>query len=124
MNLKTLFTFNAIITLLFGLALALMPATMTATYGVTLSEAGLYITRLFGAVLIGNALLVWSAREAADSEARKSILFGIFVGDVIAFIFALSGQLTGVVNVMGWGTVAVYLFFAINFGRSYFSGSN
>ncbi|MDH5605865.1 MAG: hypothetical protein OEY93_03160 [Anaerolineae bacterium] len=124
MNLKTTFTINAIVTVLFGLGFILMPGTLTGMYGVTLSEAGLYVGSLLGATFVGMAVMSWMAKDASESEARRSIVLGLFVGDGIAFILALLGQLNGVVNSLGWLTVALYLFFAVLFGMNYFSSSS
>jgi len=40
--------------------------------------------------------------------------FGIY--DAIALLVTLSIQLSGGLNILGWGIVAVYLFFTIGFG--------
>jgi hypothetical protein len=116
MKLSTLFTANAIVSALFGLTFVLVPGTAMSFYGVTLSPGGLFIARLFGGVLIGVAVLTWSARNAGDSEARKAIVLSRFVCETVGFIVALLGQLAGVVNALGWSTVAIYLVFALGFG--------
>jgi hypothetical protein len=93
-----------------------MPGTVLAFYGITLSPGGILIARLFGAALLEFALLSWLVRNAGDSEARKAIILAVFVGEVIGFIVALVGQLSGEVNALGWSTVAVYLLLALGFG--------
>jgi len=116
MKLSTLFTANAIVSAIFGLTFVSVPGTAMSFYGITLSPGGILIARLFGAVLLGVAVLTWSARNAGESEARKAIILSRFVCETLGFIVALLGQLAGVVNALGWSTVAIYLLFALGFG--------
>lgn len=58
----------------------------------------------------------WFARDAGESKARQAIVIALFVGDVLGFIVALLGQLSGVVNALGWSTVALYLLLALGYG--------
>jgi hypothetical protein len=74
------------------------------------------VGQLFGAALIGFAVLTWAARNATDSDAGRAILLALCVADAIGFAVALVGQLGGVVNALGWSTVAIYLVLALGFG--------
>jgi len=116
MKLSTIFTINAIIAAIFGLTFVFVPETAIANYGATLSPSGVLVARLYGAALLCFAVLTWFARNAGDSEARKAIILALFVGDAVGFIVALLGQLSGVVNALGWSTVAIYLLLALGFG--------
>jgi len=116
MKLSTLFTFNAIVSLLFGLTFILVPETAMSFYGATLSPGEVLIARLFGGTLLGISVLTWSARNAGDSDARKAIILSRFVCETLGFIAALIGQLAGAVNALGWSTVAIYFVFALAFG--------
>ncbi len=75
-----------------------------------------YLGQLFGAALLGFAIITWSARNVPPSEARQAILLGLFAGDLAGFILALKAQLGGVVNTLGWSTVVIYLLLALGFG--------
>lgn len=116
MKLTTLFTVYAVVSAIFGLAFVFVPEASLAVYGITLSPGGIPTVRLFGAALLEFALLSWFARKSGDSEARRSIILALFVGEAFGFVVALFGQLSGVVNALGWSTVAVYLLFALGFG--------
>jgi hypothetical protein len=116
MKLSTMFIIYAVISAIFGLTFIFMPQTALALYGITLSPGGILIVRLFGAALLEFALLSWLVRNAGDSEARKAIILAVFVGEVVGFIVALVGQLSGEVNALGWSTVAIYLLLALGFG--------
>jgi len=116
MKLSTMFIIYAVISAIFGLTFIFMPQTALALYGITLSPGGILIVRLFGAALLEFALLSWLVRNAGDSEARKAIILAVFVGEVVGFIVAIVGQLSGEVNALGWSTVAIYLLLALGFG--------
>ena len=111
-----MFIIYAVISAIFGLTFVFMPETTLALYGIILSPGGVPIARLFGVALLEFALLAWLARNAGDSEARKAIILAVFVGEAVGFIVALLGQLSGVVNHLGWSTVAIYLLLALGFG--------
>ena len=122
MKLRSVMIFSTIVSAVFGIAFVLVPAQVVQLYGPTPDASLTYIGRLLGASLVGYAFLTWSARDAADSGARRAIVFALFVGESIGFIMALIGQLAGVVNMLGWSTVAVYLLLALGFGYYHFAG--
>ena len=116
MKLKTLMIINAIVAIVFGVAFVIVPAQVYSLYDVTPNEQLKYMGQLYGAAIIGFALLTWMARNATDSDARRAIVLALFICNGICFIVALIGQLSNVVNALGWSTVAIYLFFALGFG--------
>ena len=116
MKLKTLFIINAIVAGLFGLAFVIMPAGMMTQYGVTITDGGAVICRLFGAALLGFAIISLMARDAHPSKARKAIVTGFFLGDIVGCVIAIFAQVSGAINVLGWSTVAIYALLAIGFG--------
>ncbi|MFH1951949.1 MAG: hypothetical protein ABIL06_10065 [Pseudomonadota bacterium] len=116
MKLSTLMVINAVVALLFGLTFVLVAGALLSLYGITLSPGGLIVARLFGAALLGYAVLTYLARKAEESEARRAIVFALFISELIGFIVALVGQLSGAVNALGWSTVAIYLLLALGFG--------
>ena len=115
-KLSTLFSIDAIVCAIFGLAFVLVPETAMSFYDVTLSPGGALVARLFGKVLLATAVLTWFVRNAGESEARKAIILSRFVCETAGFIVALLGQLAGAVNALGWSTVAIYLLFALGYG--------
>ena len=121
MKLGNLFVANAVIAGLFGLALVLVPGQFLAQYGLAIDAGFGLVAQLFGAALIGYALLTWGARKAGDSEARRAIVFALFFADAVGFVLALMAQLRGVVNAVGWSTVIIYLALAIGFAYFHFA---
>ena len=121
MKLKVLFIITAIVAIVFGVIFVIIPAQLYSLYGVE-SGAGLnYMGQLFGAALIAIGLVSWQSRNAADSDARKAIVFSFFIADGIGFVVALIGQLNEVVGSLGWLTVAIYFLLSLGFGYFQFS---
>ena len=116
MRLKTLMIIKAIVCLGFGPLLLFVPGQLLNILGTSFGPGAALTAREYGAALIGNLLLTWLARNAEDSIARRAIIWNLFVYDAIALIFTLIIQLSGGLNVLGWGIVAVYLFFTVGFG--------
>jgi hypothetical protein len=120
MKLGNLFVVNAVIAGLFGLAFVFAPAQLLAQYGLAIDAGFGLVAQLFGAALIGYAILTWLVRKAGDSEARRAIVLALVISDGVAFVLALIAQLKGMVNSLGWSTVAIYLLLALGFAYFYF----
>jgi hypothetical protein len=116
MKLKTVMIIKAIVCLGFGPLLLFVPGQLLDILGTSYGPGAALTAREYGATLIGNVLLTWLARNAEDSVARRAIIWDLFVYDAIALIFTLIIQLSGGLNALGWGIVAVYLFFTVGFG--------
>ncbi len=116
MKFKSLMIIKAIVCLGFGPLLLFLPAQLLTLLGTTYGPGAALTAREYGATLIGNLMLTWFARKAEKSIARKAIILDLFVYDAIALIATLIIQLSGGLNILGWGIVLVYLFFAAGFG--------
>jgi hypothetical protein len=116
MSFKNLMIIKALVCLVFGILLLAIPDKLISLFGATLAAGGMFTAREYGASLFGNLFLCWFARNAEDSAARRAIILGLFVYDLIAFVMTSLTVIAGVLNSLGWGIVAVYLFFAAGFG--------
>lgn len=116
MRFKTLMTIKAFVCLGFGPVLLFFPAWILGLLGTAYGTGAALTAREYGAALMGNLLLTWLARTAENSVARRAIIWNLFVYDAIALIATLALLLQGVLNPLGWGIAAVYLFFTIGFG--------
>lgn len=116
MKFKSLMIIKAVVCLGFGPLLLFLPAQLLHLLGTSYGPGAALTAREYGAALMGNLMLTWFARNAEKSVARKAIILHLFVYDGIALIFTLIIQLSGGLNILGWGIVFVYLFFTIGFG--------
>ncbi len=116
MKFKTVMIIKAIVCLGFAPLLLFVPGWLLNLLGTSFGPGAALMAREYGAALIGNLLLTWLARNAEESTARSAIIWNLFIYDAIALIATLIIQLTGGLNLLGWGIVAVYLFFTFGFG--------
>ncbi len=116
MKFKTVMIIKAIVCLGFGPLLLFVPGWLLNLLGSSFGPGAALTAREYGAALIGNLLLTWLARNAEESSAKNAIIWNLFVYDAIALVAILIIQLSGGLNLLGWGIVAVYLFFTLGFG--------
>ena len=116
MKFKTLMIIKAFVCLGFGPLLLFLPEQLLNLLGTSFGPGAALTARLYGATLFGNLFLTWLARDAEDSIARRAIIWHLFIYDAIALVATLIIQLSGGLSVLGWGIIAVYLFFTIGFG--------
>ena len=116
MKFKTLMVIKAVVCLGFGPLLLFLPGPLLTLLGSTFGPGVALTAREYGAALIGNLMLTWFARNAEESVVRWAIILDLFVYDAIALVATLLIQLSGGLNLLGWGIVAVYLFFTVGFG--------
>jgi hypothetical protein len=121
MKFSTFMVIYAVVSAVFGLGFVLMPGQLLPIYGVEPDAALRLIGKFFGAALLSLALLAWLVRNLSDSEARRAIILALFVGETLGFIIAFISQLNGILNVLGWSVVVVYLVFTL--GLAYFQFS-
>ena len=116
MKFNTLMTIKAAVCLGFGPVLLLFPAWILGLLGTAFSTGAALTAREYGASLVGNLLLTWLARNVDKGVARRAICWDLFIYDAIALAATLALLMTGVLNRLGWGIAAIYLFFAAGFG--------
>jgi len=117
MKLCNLMAIKAVVVVVFGIGFILIPTIIMSFYGLTLNPGGAIMTQLFGASFILLGILLWFAKNAPRSEvALRAIVIAVTIGDAIGFIVALLAQLSGMMNALGWVTVALYLLLALGFG--------
>jgi hypothetical protein len=114
-KLSNLLMVAAAIAAVFGVAFVVASGPLLSIYGITLDKAGTLVAQLFGALLIGMAVLNWFARNLTDPAARQAVVLGNLSGDIVGFVVILLGQLAGIANGLGWSNVAIYLLLALGF---------
>lgn len=116
MKFKTLMTLKAVVCLGFGPLLLFFPAQLLNLLGLMVCSGALLTAREYGASMMGNLLLTWLARNAENSATRRAIVWDLFIYDAVGLVVTLSVQLSGGLNLLGWGIMFVYLFFTVGFG--------
>jgi len=116
MKFKTLMIIKAVVCLGFAPILLFFPGPLLNLLGAAFCSGAAFTAREYGAALAGNFLLTWLARNADANFVRRAIIWNLFAYDAIAFIATLIFLLSGILNPLGWGVAAIYLFFTIGFG--------
>lgn len=116
MKLSSLLLVKAIISVVSGVALLLLPGAFMGLAGVTLDANGAVMARLVGALLVGIAVICWFARNADPSVGREALVLGLFVADTLGFVVILLAQLAGLMTAFGWVFVLLWLLLAAGLG--------
>lgn len=113
MTFKNVLIIKAVVCLAFAVLFLAAPTLLFQLFGVTLSVGGTFPAREYGAALAGTMMLTWFARGMAGSEARRPILLHLLVYDAIGFVVTVIYLFAGILNPLGWGPAAIYLFFTV-----------
>jgi hypothetical protein len=116
MTFRTLLIIKAVVCLAFGLFLLIAPAALLNLLGAELNDGGTFTAREYGAAMIGTLLLAWFAKDVKAADARGAILLDLLVYDFIGVVVTASVSIAGILNVLGWSIVVVYLFFTVGSG--------
>jgi hypothetical protein len=108
MNVKMLLTITSVISVLYGIAFVLAPATVDAQFGVMADAPNILSGRFLGATLVSLGLVVWFVRETSDRATLRGLLIGLSVGNALGVLVAIWGTVTRITNGMGWSTVVIF----------------
>lgn len=116
MSMKPLSIFNAVVALGFGVAFMAAPYKALAPYGIHLEPGGAIMTQLFGAALVGIGIIAWSLQSAPPSDLLGRIVLAFFLANAAGLALGVRAMLLGVVNPLGWSSVALYAILAAGYG--------
>jgi hypothetical protein len=68
-------------------------------------------------------LITWIARESGPSQARKAIVLGLFIGNILAALVGIYNGLAGGFGTVIWVSVIIWLLLALDLGVLYFKKS-
>jgi hypothetical protein len=108
MRLNTLLLVAGVLALVFGLSFLLVPGAMLPLYGIEAAAGTILMSRFFGVALVNLGLAVYLLREVRETTAQRGLVLAGVAGSAAGLVVALMGQFGGLVNAMGWSTVAIY----------------
>jgi hypothetical protein len=120
MPLRALLLIAGILALAFGLGFLLMPRPMLTLYGVPTDPSVVLMARFFGGALVQIGLVFYLIRDVGDPRTQRGVVIGSFLGSVAGLVVALTGQFWGLVNELGWSTVAIYGLLTLGYGSIMF----
>jgi hypothetical protein len=108
MRFNTLLLIAGLLALVFGIGFLFVPVAMLAQYGVRTDAAGLLMSRYFATALIQLGLVFYLVRNVSEPAAQRAIALGGFLGSLVGLALAVRAVTTGMVNSLGWSSVAIY----------------
>jgi len=121
MKLKYIFTITAIVDIIFGLLLIILPAQIFSLYAIESNPGVDYVAQLLGTALISIGMICWLLRNSPYTDTQAAIILSLFISCGIGAIVALHGQLNNVLNNFGWLTVGICISLFVVFGYFYFT---
>lgn len=120
MRLRSLLLAAGVIALVFGLGFLLVPRPVLALYGVQTDPAIVLMSRFFGVALVQVGLVLYLIRDVSDVRTQRGVIIGSFLGSVAGLVVSLTGQFWGIVNQLGWSSVAIYALLTLGYGAFMF----
>lgn len=108
---------SAVLAALFGGMLLFAPNELVAVYkGTHLSSSGLYNSMLYGAALLGLAVVNWGVADSENTHEMHHVLLGNLVIDALGLAVAIERQLRDPETpAFAWFNVALFLVLAVWF---------
>jgi membrane-bound ClpP family serine protease len=119
-QLRSLLFIAGVIALVFGLGFLLVPRPVLALYGVPTDPAIVLMSRFFGVALVQVGLVLYLIRDVSDARTQRGVIIGSFLGSVAGLVVSLTGQFWGIVNQLGWSSVAIYALLTLGYGAFMF----
>lgn len=118
MNYRLMLMLNAIVAAVFGAGYLFVPATLLVFFGTTdYVVSTLLAARFMGGALLTVGLLLWFAKDLADTGAQKSVGFGMLASSIGGFILSLIGvaSASGVIRANGWILIVIHVLLGLGY---------
>ncbi|MCJ7823644.1 MAG: hypothetical protein MUP44_01960 [Anaerolineales bacterium] len=116
MKLSQVFSFNALVALVYPIGFLIVPNTVIALHGLPEGAAQALMARYFAVALLGLGLIAWFVRDVAHPPLKDGITLSIFLSSLVGFVLSLQATLSGQMNAVGWLPTVVYLLLVLGFG--------
>ncbi len=116
MRLSPFLTIASLLAMVFGLGFLFVPAAMLAQYGVEANPGSVLMSRFFAGALMQLGATLFLARPIEDVIGRRAILLGGLIGSIVGLAVAVAAVRAGIVNALGWSTVAIYGLLLLGYG--------
>ena len=121
MRLKTFMIINAIIAVIVGILLILIPSTIVRFFGMTPDQGMDLDGQLYGSELILMGLVAWFARDISELKYERRIYAAFSIANLISLIISIVGVATGNFDAIGWIAIAAYLILTVVYGLGWLS---
>lgn len=113
MSYRVLFVINALLSVIFGLVLAFVPAMLLQQFGTETRVPELLLTRLFDAAMATVGLVLWFAKDVLDEGVQMNISLALLINAIPGLIVTAIGifPARGVIRSSAWIAMLVPAFF-------------
>ncbi|QQG47432.1 MAG: hypothetical protein HY044_04910 [Candidatus Woesebacteria bacterium] len=115
MNLNTLFKLGAILLLVVGLALLVVPNEVAKLVGISYDWPLTDGLRVMGGMLLGVALVQWQVSESKSKDFKETAIWSGLAGTVLGFVVLLTAQIGQRYNWVAWALVVILGLGALGF---------
>ncbi len=119
MSYKIMFALNAVVALLVGLVLLIVPETALTQIGTSERYVSTILaTRFVGTAMITIALLLWFVSGIAEEAVQKNLGFSLLVTTVVGLVLTIIGSMSAkaVIRTNSWILIVVFALFALGYG--------
>jgi hypothetical protein len=104
MNVKNLFTIDAIVCVLFGISFIFSTQKLSDLFVINpvLSDGAIASLRGFGLVLLSAGVALWLSRNSTPSAARRGLLIFICFSGILTAANTIHAIVTGIENTTAW----------------------
>jgi hypothetical protein len=114
-----MFALNAVVALLVGLVLLIVPETALTQIGTSERYVSTILaTRFVGTAMITIALLLWFVSGIAEEAVQKNLGFSLLVTTVVGLVLTIIGSMSAkaVIRTNSWILIVVFALFALGYG--------
>jgi hypothetical protein len=121
MNYRIMFSLNAVVAALFGLALLIVPKLALDQFSAETYVSTIYLCRFLGGILFLLGFFLWLVKDIEDSQVQRNIAMVLFGSSVAGFVFAIMGMSSiGVLRTNGWILLVAFGLFVLVYGYALF----
>lgn len=108
MNYRIMFLVNALVAILIGLGFLAVPSRVLGQFGVDEYAATKLICQFFGTAMLALGLLLWFAKDVAETNLQKGMGIALLVGSVAGLAITVLGATEGILRTNWWIAMVVY----------------
>ena len=116
MNIRNLFTLTALVFFFVWAGHLFFPNQLLLFFGLEPSESSVFMTRRFGIVLLGYAIIFWMLKSSTLSREIRVIMIGTFITITLSAVIILTGIINGTLSSSGWLIFVGATFLALGLG--------
>ncbi len=121
MRLKTFMIINAIIAVIVGILLILIPSTIVQFFGLPADRGMDLDGQLYGSELILMGLVAWFARDITELRYERRIYAAFTIANLISLVISIVGVASHNFSSIGWIAILAYLILTAVYGIGWLS---